>query len=348
MSKTPIRFWGTAADNPSDARDNLGVTTELNWKANLSWADFTGNIWNTVDNIFWGMGSWQYNFTWIQNQNTNTWTRVYYIPNGSVTWLQSWIKLFGSDFTQDDENYDDLWIFNHDDWIFFNHKKFWTWTWKDFIFQIDDTTKVFKIKRDLSWVVVTTPSADSGIYWESTMWGTKIFQLKRTDFDNAGDIELVWHKSVWLTVNNAWTIIRALRANEAGQVGVNNTNPTESLDVTWNIKLSWNIVDSNSWVTPTLLNGWVTYWSTLIPRYRKTADGTVHIQWLVKNWTATTVFNLPTDYRPQQSIYVRLSSESNSPDWSAIISASSWNVILNWYDTTSWNWTSVCFSFTTL
>ena len=57
---------------------------------------------------------------------------------------------------------------------------------------------------------------------------------------------------------------------------------------------------AESWTSPTLLGTWVDYGGSFQgARYRKTPDGTVHIEGLVKSGSSgTNIFNLPTGYRP--------------------------------------------------
>ncbi|MWV44578.1 hypothetical protein GRF59_13165 [Paenibacillus sp. HJL G12] len=73
--------------------------------------------------------------------------------------------------------------------------------------------------------------------------------------------------------------------------------------------------DAPGWITPTLLNGWVSYnnsgYTTV--RFFKDSLGFVHIDGLIKNGSilaGTTVFVLPVGYRPSQA----LSSASVSED----------------------------------
>ncbi|WP_025679086.1 hypothetical protein [Paenibacillus massiliensis] len=56
--------------------------------------------------------------------------------------------------------------------------------------------------------------------------------------------------------------------------------------------------DSPSWISPTLLNGWINYGSVDSPAgYYRDSLGVVHLQGLVKNGTSV-VFRLPYGYRP--------------------------------------------------
>jgi len=58
------------------------------------------------------------------------------------------------------------------------------------------------------------------------------------------------------------------------------------------------------WHTPTFINGWVDYDTTVWQgaRYRKMADGMVTIQGLVKNGTSGNIFVLPDSYRPAKNL----------------------------------------------
>jgi hypothetical protein len=62
----------------------------------------------------------------------------------------------------------------------------------------------------------------------------------------------------------------------------------------------------DSWQTPTLINGWVNYDTTVWQgaRYRKLSNGMVTIQGLVKNGTGppSDIFFLPVGYRPAKNL----------------------------------------------
>lgn len=60
-------------------------------------------------------------------------------------------------------------------------------------------------------------------------------------------------------------------------------------------------LDDGTYITPTMLNGWVNYSSTFqYAGYRKDEYGMVHIRGLVKSGTVpdSVVFTLPVGYRP--------------------------------------------------
>lgn len=62
-------------------------------------------------------------------------------------------------------------------------------------------------------------------------------------------------------------------------------------------------ITEESWTAPTLVNSWVDYGSGFqTTRYRKDSNGIVHIQGLVKDGTAATVFTLPSGYRPAAAL----------------------------------------------
>lgn len=89
-----------------------------------------------------------------------------------------------------------------------------------------------------------------------------------------------------------------------------------TLDVTGNTTLDGTLsvagatdvgsLTEESWSTPTLLNSWVNYGSTLQgARYRKDSNGVVHVQAHLKSGTTTAwtvVFNLPAGYRPANDL----------------------------------------------
>ncbi len=58
----------------------------------------------------------------------------------------------------------------------------------------------------------------------------------------------------------------------------------------------------STWITPTLINGWVWYGSIYsTPQYTKSSDGIVSLKGLIKSGTATAgtpIFTLPVGYRP--------------------------------------------------
>lgn len=59
--------------------------------------------------------------------------------------------------------------------------------------------------------------------------------------------------------------------------------------------------DMLSWLTPTLLNGWVPFTTDVTPRYYKHNDGVVMIQGRIKSGSMTTpAFILPLPYRPDR------------------------------------------------
>ena len=67
-------------------------------------------------------------------------------------------------------------------------------------------------------------------------------------------------------------------------------------------------LELDSWHDATLLNSWVVFGSTFSPpRYRKTLDGIVHLEGLVKSGTVTAgtpVLYLPEGYRPPYDIII--------------------------------------------
>ena len=202
--------------------------------------EFYTGICNWVDVISWNTST-SLDYTSIQNKNLNTSTRVYIMPNwlgwASSSWLQSWIKIFGSDYNNDNVNYDDLWIYNADDGVYFNHKINWTWVWKDFIFQIDDSAKIMRIKRDLSWVDITTVATWSWLRGRSPDWWTEIFSLTRTDDAQAWDITLWSHKSIRFNVNQNWALINSLILHSNWDIempSLSTTNPWAGSNKLWN------------------------------------------------------------------------------------------------------------------
>ena len=68
-----------------------------------------------------------------------------------------------------------------------------------------------------------------------------------------------------------------------------------------------------SWQTPTFQNGWENLgaeWQTA--RYTKTPQGVVHIQGLVRNGIANTIFTLPSGYRPNADLILATFSGSSA------------------------------------
>jgi len=59
---------------------------------------------------------------------------------------------------------------------------------------------------------------------------------------------------------------------------------------------------NSSWITPTLINGWVWYGSPFAtPGYTKSSDGIVSLKGLIRSGTVTAgtpIFTLPVGYRP--------------------------------------------------
>jgi hypothetical protein len=88
--------------------------------------------------------------------------------------------------------------------------------------------------------------------------------------------------------------------NPSGNVGIGSTNPSESLDVTGNIKVSGTLSNGNSWVSATLLNSWANYANGYAtPGYKSFADGIVRLRGLVKSGTPpSNVMTLPSGMRP--------------------------------------------------
>ncbi|MBE9217559.1 hypothetical protein [Dolichospermum flos-aquae] len=83
----------------------------------------------------------------------------------------------------------------------------------------------------------------------------------------------------------------------AGNVGIGTITPTTKLEVNGNLKVTGNIT-TESWQTPSLLNGWRNYDNVYNPPgYFKDSFGIVHLRGLVTNG-AGTIFTLPLGYRP--------------------------------------------------
>lgn len=74
------------------------------------------------------------------------------------------------------------------------------------------------------------------------------------------------------------------------------------------------VPDRRAWINPTLVNGWSSYWTAIMPAlgYTKDQHGIVHVQGSIKK-TATpiqqTVFTLPAGFRP------KLAKDYSCPTW---------------------------------
>lgn len=80
------------------------------------------------------------------------------------------------------------------------------------------------------------------------------------------------------------------------------------------IKTDYLSAPDSDWITPTFVNSWVNYDSTVFnpAGYRKDALGYVHLRGLIKNGTVnTTFFTLPTGYRPyRQELFMSLQNNA--------------------------------------
>ena len=159
-------------------------------------------------------------------------------------------------------------------------------------------------------------------------WESLIFDLRGANKIKNFRFKKDWNGDELLTIQSNWN------------VWIWTTNPTEKLDVDWNIKVNWTVKSNIAHLQATLLNGWTHYWwSYWYLNYYKTPDWTVHVAWLVKNWTMwQVIFNLPLNYRPPR----RLIFNALSNNWWSQSLASRLDIITNWDVILLDWWTSWC------
>ena len=157
MSKTPIRFWGTAADNASDARDNLWVTTELNWKANLSWANFTGAV-----NVAWNV--WIWTTSNLEKLYVNWWAIWYWNSIGSFV-PTAYSKIQGTST---------WWVYPYDsNWNLVLQPRTW-WVNQDLVVVVwswsSSSVNAMVVKGSTGnvWIWTTSPWSKLSVVWLPT------------------------------------------------------------------------------------------------------------------------------------------------------------------------------------
>jgi hypothetical protein len=102
-------------------------------------------------------------------------------------------------------------------------------------------------------------------------------------------------------------------------------------------------ITQEAWTAPTLLNSWVNFGSGFQnARYRRDANGTIHIQGLVKSGSAANaiIFTLPSGYRPAGSLIFSGRSVAGSTDFRI---GSDGNVLHSSGGSTTWNSITVSF-----
>ncbi len=105
----------------------------------------------------------------------------------------------------------------------------------------------------------------------------------------------------WVEYTASWTVPAG---NTQGRlyIGIDSPTPgatfTSYLDRAKAVVVEADVPDDTGWVTPTLANAWVDYGGFFAtPGYRR-INGVVHLKGLVKDGTASTIFTLPSDCRP--------------------------------------------------
>jgi hypothetical protein len=105
--------------------------------------------------------------------------------------------------------------------------------------------------------------------------------------------------------------VRMYFESSTGFVGVNNSNPSQCLDVNGNIALSGNIIVESP-TNATLLNGWDIYDNAFgTPQYSKDKQGRVLLSGLAEHTPVNGghIFTLPAGYRPEKSMYFMVASD---------------------------------------
>jgi hypothetical protein len=162
-------------------------------------------------------------------------------------------------------------------------------------------------KITLDWA---TEASDVWVEYESSQWTWKVWQ---------------W---IW-TATHTFVIYDI--TNSASRFAIDSAG---AITTAWTV--NWQTLSDSWWITPTLLNGWINYWSPrATAQYRKEWNK-VTIKWLLKGGTSWDIFTLPVWYRPTDSrIYTWF---RNLLWWSDV--AYRFNVNSNWNVESSQTWLS--------
>lgn len=120
----------------------------------------------------------------------------------------------------------------------------------------------------------------------------------------------------------------------AGATSITSANITDKRKFLW----------TEAWQTPTLLNGWASYFSTFNVGYRKNVFDRVEIVGSVKSGTVNaTLFTLPVGYRPTHTSFFITNVNSNNPAY-VVITYDGVVTIMNVSDTTRVSLDGISFS----
>lgn len=111
----------------------------------------------------------------VRNGSANSSSHIYLYPNGTspatgaiaITAL----KLFGTDYSADQTNYEDFGLFNAPDGLHFNAKRNGTGATKDFLWTVQDTTERMRLTNAGALGIGATPVASAKLQIDSTTQG---------------------------------------------------------------------------------------------------------------------------------------------------------------------------------
>lgn len=130
----------------------------------------------------------------------------------------------------------------------------------------------------------------------------------RLIYSNGSAWRYVGHRTVCSTTTRP----PASRVYDGLEIYEQDTGRTYIWNAGRNAWVLYSTLPDADWKTPTLLNGWVNYDNDYFPaRYRKTSDGVVHVQGLVRAGTGSlsSIFVLPVGYRPNRRLLIATATD---------------------------------------
>lgn len=150
--------------------------------------------------------------------------------------------------------------------------------------------------------VFTSPAAlatgDWNSYIESGFY-------RGTDLTNASPGLHTWRYVMVINHNNTYCVQVAFDFGAISPVRQGTMYRRTLMSGTWSPWQPLDVGQDTGWRLPAFTNGWVNYGGALPPgRYRKDANGYVHLSGLIKSGTLSTpAFTLPAGYRPSHPIH---------------------------------------------